>query len=107
MADSYWLSFRLRDSDGYEGTYNDRLTDLTEEIRAACGAGGNWWYETTSFFIFTSDETIDTIVYRVKRAIDVDVDLVVIGKPDYKTGRVVGCLADPDILSIIPFMKKV
>lgn len=107
MADTYWLSFRLHDSGGYERTYDERLSDLTSEIKAASGNDGNWWFETTSFFVFTSAETIDTIVTRVKRAINLDVDLVVIGKPEFKAGRVVGKLVDHDILSLIPFMKKV
>ncbi len=107
MADTYWLSFRLHDSDGYERSYNERLNKLTAEIKASCGNGSRWWFETTSFFVFASDEAIDTIVARIKRAIDTKVDLVVFGKTAYKTARAVGKLDDQDILTLIPDMKKV
>lgn len=106
MADTYWLSFRLHDSDGYEATYSQRLKALNDEIEAACGNHNKWWFETTSFFIFASVETTDQIVTRIKRAIDTDVDLVVLGKTDYKTGRVVGRCKDQDIFTLVPFMKK-
>ena len=107
MADTYWLSFRLHDSDGYEKTYNARLSKLDAEINASSGNGSNWWFETTSFFVFSTEESIDTIVLRVKRAIDVKVDLVIIGMTNFKGSRAVGHLADRDILTLIPHMKKV
>jgi hypothetical protein len=103
----YWLSFRLHDSDGWEKTYGDRLAALNAEIKAASGNGKNWWFETTSFFVFNSTETIGTLVTRVTRAIAVSVDLVVIGSNDAKTGRAIGNLQDRDILTLIPGMTKV
>jgi hypothetical protein len=107
MAETYWLSFRLHDSDGYEKTYSARLTDLNAEIKAACGNGSNWWFETTSFFAFSSAESIDTIVLRVKRAIAEEVDLVIVGMVNYKSSRAIGNLGDRDILTLMPSMKKV
>ena len=106
-ASVYWLSFRLKDSDGYERTYDDRLGKLTEELRASSGDAGKWWYETSSFFIFKTTETIDTIVTRIKRAIDAKVDIVVVRMMDKQTGRVIGKCDDADIFALVPYMKKV
>ena len=106
MSTSYWLSFRLHDSDGWEATYDQRRADLDEEIKLASGNGSNWWFSTTSFFIFRSDESLDTLVTCVKRAIAESVDLVVIGMNDYKGGCVIGHVADKDIFALVPDMKK-
>jgi hypothetical protein len=103
---SYWLSFRLHDEDGWENSYDQRRKDLIGEIEACCGNGSNWWYSTTSFFIFESSEDISSIVTRVKRAIDQKVDLVVIGMNDYKGGRVVGRCLDNDIFALVPDIKN-
>ena len=105
MANTYWLSFRLHDSDGYEKTYNKRLEALNDTIMEACGHA-RWWLETTSFYLFASAESTDQIATRVKRAIVEKVDLVVFGKTDFKAGRVVGNCQDPDIFDLVPFMKK-
>jgi hypothetical protein len=103
----YWLSFRLKDSDGYERTYNDRLSKLNDELKASCGNGSNWWFETSSFFIFETAESIDTIVTRIKRAIAVAADIVVIRAMDTKTGRVIGRCEDGDIFKLVPYLEKV
>jgi hypothetical protein len=55
MADTFWLSFRLADSGKWAATYDERYKDLVAEIEAASGAN-KWWYETSSFFLFASDE---------------------------------------------------
>lgn len=103
----YWLSFRLKDSDGYERTYDDRLEKLNDEIRQSCGNNSMWWFETTAFFIFKTAESIDTITARVKRAINTAVDIAVVRQMDSKTGRVIGKCDDADIFKLVPYMKKV
>lgn len=104
---SYWLSFRLHDSDGWERTYNKRLTALHAEIEAASGGGADWWYETTSFYIFSSSETVDVLIHRVKRAIAESVDLVVIGMNEFKGGWIIGELQDADVFALAPDMHRV
>jgi hypothetical protein len=103
---SYWLSFRLRDSDGWERTYQQRLSDLHDEIEAASGGGRSWWLETTSFYIFNSEEDIGSLYLRITRAIAEEVDLVVIGMNDFKGGWVIGDLQDRDLLTLMPDIKK-
>ena len=70
-----WLSFRLSDSGQWAASYDKRYKDLVDEIKDAAG-GQKWWYETSSFFLFASSETTDTLVLRIKRAIDVRADLL-------------------------------
>ena len=100
MADTYWLTFRIHEDSGYAETYrelNDTIQTLT--------TGGKWWYETTAFYLFSSSSSIDAIARSVGSVIRLDRDLVVIGKTDYKTGRVVGKCEDDDIFDLVPFMK--
>jgi len=97
----------LEDEGKYASTYSERYTALNNEIKAASGDGANWWFETTSFITFTTNEAIDAIVDRVKRSIDETGDLVVIGNYDVKQGRIVGHLKDRDLLSLVPSMKEV
>lgn len=66
-----------------------------------------WWVEPSSFLVFSSGETIDTIAAKVKSVVDPKTDLVTIGMTDYKSARLVGKSDDPDIFALIPFMKKV
>lgn len=107
MATSYWLSHRLHDSDGWQATYADRLQGLHDEIAASSGDGANWWLSTTSFYIFNSQESLDDIAIRVKRAIAEAVDLVVVGMNEFKGGYVIGNCPDGDIFLLVPDMVQV
>lgn len=104
MADTYWLSFRLNDSGQWADTYDHRYDALIDVIKTSCN--GKWWFETSSFFLFASTRTADQLVSSIKMAIAESVDLVVLGKTDYKTGRVIGNCKDKDIYELVPFMKK-
>jgi hypothetical protein len=97
----------LRDSDGWERTYQDRLQALHDEIMAASGGGANVWLDTTSFYIFNSNESAGTIIARIRRAIADQVDLVVLGMNEYKGGWIIGDLQDTDILALVPGMTTV
>lgn len=102
MAEVYWLSFRIHNDSGYDAVY--------EDLREAIGSFADkttWWSETTSFYIFESDYSIGDIASGIKRSIRTDRDLVVIGMTNVKAGRVIGSVVDEDILSLIPFMRKV
>lgn len=103
---SYWLSFRLHDSDGWQDTYEDRRKALEKVVRDSSGDGPNLWLDSTSFFVFASDDDLDNLALKVKRAIAEQVDLVVIGMNDYLGGRVIGHIEDDDIFALIPSIKK-
>ena len=103
---SYWLSYRLQDSDGWDETYEERRKALEKVVRDSSGDGPNLWLDSTSFFIFASNDDIDEIVHKIKAAVEEDVDLVVIGMNDYLGGRVIGRCLDNDIFALIPSIKK-
>lgn len=97
--DTFWISFRLKENN----TYTERYNDLMETVRTSASS---WWVEPSSFLVFSSAETIDTIASQVKKVIDNAADLVVIGMTDYKSARLIGNNDDPDIFDLIPFMKR-
>lgn len=96
----YWLSFRLAE----EGDYDLRYKGLYAAIESR---STKWWFETSSFILFESAESIGTLSTAVKAAIDPSKDLVVLGMTEIKDMRVIGVYEDRDIESLVPFMKKV
>ena len=99
--DTYWLSFRIADTASYERRYEALISAIGQVADQSC-----WWFETTSFYLFQSEHDIDAIAAHIGASINQSLDLVVIGKTDYKTGRVVGRCDDGDIFKLVPFMKK-
>ncbi|SFL38719.1 hypothetical protein SAMN04488004_11679 [Loktanella salsilacus] len=100
MADTYFISFVIRE----DATYSERYEGLMEDLRALSPT--IWWSETTSFIILQSDLSIDYIVGIVEQHIDAKKDIAVIGKTEYKTMRVCGAYEDEDIFNLVPFAKK-
>lgn len=100
MADTYFVSFVIRN----DSTYSDRYEGLMEALRGLSPTV--WWAETTSFILLESDQSIDHIVGVVKKHISVSKDIAVIGKTDFKTMRVCGAYEDEDIFKLVPFAKK-
>jgi len=101
MANVYWVTFRIAEKRNYEGRYEDLLNTLKAL------SGGMWWVEPTSFALFASDHDIDTIAEEVKSSFDPEMDLALIGMPDFKTARAVGAIKDKDLFQFMPFTKKV
>lgn len=99
---TFWVSFRIKDDAGYDDAYKS-LTDALQGVAdATC-----WWFETTSFYIFNSEYSTDQVANHIKANIRPDRDLVVLGMPNFKGGRVIGHCEDQDIFRLIPDMKKV
>lgn len=97
----YWLSFRINADAGYDETYSN----LADTIRSS--VSGKWWYETTSFYIFESAISLDTLAQYIKMAIRADRDLAVLGMTSFDGGRVIGKCDDQDIFRLVQTMKKV
>lgn len=98
-VNTYWLSFRLEDNRSYRARY-DALMDAVQQLSQ------KWWVEPSSFLVFSSSESIDSVAAAVKAAVDPNVDLVTIGMPDYKSARLIGNNGDPDVFDLIPFMRR-
>lgn len=97
---THWLSFRIAD----DRTYRQRYEALVAAIQTH---STKWWLDTSSFFVFESVHSIDTIASAVKEAIDEDTDVILIGMTDFKSARLIGANQDKDIFDLIPFVKKV
>lgn len=98
---AYWMSFRIHNDQGYTAAYEKLIAAVKKSV------SGKWWYEPTSFYAFESEDNISQLAGQLKQAIRPDRDLIILGMPDFKAGRVIGKCDDQDIFSIIPFMKKV
>jgi hypothetical protein len=90
----YWVTFRIEEIGNAEAR-RKALYDAVSEC-----ANGQWWKEPTSFVLFESDLTIGSIAARLKRAIDLKNDVVLIGMPDFKGGRVIGKVKDRDLFDL-------
>lgn len=101
MALIYLVTFRLKQN----RTYQDRYDKLVSAI-ADVAAGYKTWEEPTSCVVLGSKYEIDPVAEHLKKAIDPNVDVILILKTDYKDARVVGTVEDDDIFALIPYAKK-
>ena len=99
---TYFVSFRIADS-GDPGPVYDGLHKLIEGI----AQNGKWWFETTSFYLFDSEFSVDHLANLLSAEIRLDRDILVVGSLTHKVGCVIGKCDDPDIFDFVPFMKKV
>jgi len=98
----YWLSFRLAE----DSTYSERYTALNQAIDAMCS---QWWFDTSSFFVFESDLGIDQVAVNAKAAVNPSKgkDIVLIGMSEFKSTRLIGVPDYEAIFGLMPFTKKV
>jgi hypothetical protein len=96
----FWVTFRIKEV----GDYGQRYEALKQAI-IAVKADAKWWVEPTSFFLFRSQFNIDQIAARIKGALDLKVDLVLISTTEAQAARVVGKLEDPDLYVFMPYAK--
>lgn len=101
MADLYWMTFRLEDNGSWQRRY-----DALKSAISDCTAGGKWWVEPTSFFLFRSEVSIGDIAALVADAIDTDTDVALLAMTDYKSVRVIGTVSDTDLFSLWPAAKR-
>lgn len=95
----YAISFRV----DYDSDYDRRYEALTDVIRAQA-SGTQYWEETTSFFLLTSDlgpgALADAIVAAAKFDVSKDI-LVVIYLSGAQGHAVRGAYTDKDILTLL------
>lgn len=102
--DVYWITHTIRDKTTPKGDYGKRYEALTTGLHEV---SDGWWPEPTSFIAFGSEANLSRIVSIVKSAIDASCDIVVIGRPHYKSMTVVGKVEHMETLtSIVEFAKK-
>ncbi len=79
----YWATFRLKK----DATYNDRYNAL---VKAFEDAGSLFWAEPTSFVAFDSEHSIDAIAAHLKRALNPQVDILLLYITETASARYVG-----------------
>ena len=102
--ETFWISFRISEKTASGKTYEDRYKALEETVS---GMMSEYWKDTTSFIIFKSSSTIDTIAAECKKAIAPSVDLFLIRMLDTKSARICGKIEDNDILELMDYVKKI
>jgi len=96
---TFWLSFCIAD----DVTYSDRYDALEA---AVSGLAVQWWKETTSFILFSSERTIDEIASFVEAAVDPDQDVVLIGMTEVRSARIIGAWTNPALTELVPFVRN-
>lgn len=96
----YWISFRLED----DATYSERRDALYDVVSRRVK---QWWVDTTSFIVADIETSIDSLASEFKKVATSKGDLVLIGMPGFKDGRITGGSFDQYILQLVPFIKKV
>lgn len=84
--------------------YKTRWNALYDAIHIISGI--NYWQETTSFIVFTTEKTLDEVASIAKSAVSSAYDLVLIRSLDVKDARIFGPVTDNDIFQLMPYLKK-
>ena len=101
MTKLYWVTFRIADHGNWKARY-EAVQEAVKEL-----TGGKWWTEPTSFLVFKSDHSIDTIASHIRAALDPDRDIAVVGMPDVKSARVVGNVEDSDLFDLWDWIRPI
>ena len=72
-TNQYFVTFRLEENETYKHRYGD-LMDFLQDT-----SNGTYWDEPTSFVLFDSTDELQHIVSGLKRCIDNETDIVVLG----------------------------
>lgn len=98
----YGISFRLEDGDVNGRTRAERH----EALQAAILDGTTrFWDQTDSFFVIQSRCSIDEIARKCKQAIEPSTDLVLVRELAGSPTRISGNNRDPDLFSLMPYVK--
>lgn len=97
---TFMVSFRIAQLDNH----SERYDGLNAAILSA--SSGNYWDETTSFYVLESDLSISTFINYLKAEINPQYDTVLVRSLDSKTAFIAGVVRDGDIFTLMPYLKK-
>lgn len=100
---TYWITFRIADNTVGGRTYDDRYESFTTTILAS---SSSYWDQTTSFYIFESDLSIDALASILKMEIAPTCDLFVIRELGKHSARIYGHNDDKEIFVFMPYLKS-
>lgn len=99
---TYWVTFRIQQTGDHAARYQE-LIDVLNEV-----SGDTWWIEPTSFVMFRSGDTIDTISAWLKASINPSKDIILVGMADFKSARAIGNLEHfATLQGLMPFVKRI
>lgn len=101
MVSTYYLAFRISNVDEYEKRYQSLIACIEN------ATAGKWWLEPASFIVFSSELNIEALVQDISTVLDLDRDIAVLGKTEFRTMRIIGASSDEDIFDLVPFAEKV
>lgn len=102
----YWLSFTLDTRTVGNRDYNARWKALYTDIQAI-SSPTSYWTDTSSFIVFDTSSTFDTVVQTAKNAVSPTYDLVLIRQLDSQGARIFGPVTNPEIFNLMPYLKAV
>ena len=102
MSDTYWLTYKIAD----KGDADVRRLALSEVV-SQLAEGGKRWSASAAFYLFRSRFPAEDAVRYLASAIDPACDLVLLGRPDAHSVRVIGASADPELLALLPNAKVI
>lgn len=94
----FWLTFRIE----HNATYGQRYETLLETIQMN---SSSVWDESTSFYVFDANATIDGMASSIKASIDPKTDMALLGMPYFKDARLIGDSVDKKIYGLMDFLK--
>lgn len=102
---TYWITFRIADQSAGGRTYEARYNALSDAVHKH--AGTHWWAEPTSFWLVNSESSQAQIAASIKQALNIGVDLAVIGIVDYKGITVIGNAEKlADLKALVPDIRQ-
>ena len=101
MVSTYYLAFQIADV-GDAGSRYEALMNCIEDATE-----GKWWLEPVSFVVFSSGLNIEALTHDISAVLDLDHDLAVLGKTEFKAMKIIGASGDSDIFDLVPFAEKV
>ena len=96
------ISFRIH----YDSTYDDRYASVVDAIKYE--AQGDYWDETTSFFLISSDKASKDLAFSIYALskLAVSKDLLVVLNQNYKGASYAGTLHDRSLVKLLPHITK-
>lgn len=101
MISAYYLAFRIAEVGDCEARY-EALMACIEEATA-----GRWWLEPASFVVFSSELNAAALAQDISAVLDLDHDIAVLGKTEFKVVKIIGACSDSDIFELVPFAERI
>lgn len=97
---TFWLTFRIEETDDWRDRYRRLQTAIIEVATSAL------WAEPTSFVLFKTEADPATLLAKLTAAIDHEVDLVFLSVMGSSTAFAIGKTLDSTLLALWPGVRR-